>query len=291
MKEFVIISGKGGTGKTSLAASLAYLAGKEAIVADCDVDAANMHLLLGANHEDGQDFYSGKLASIDSDKCISCGICQENCHFRAIDAHKDIFKVNPLRCEGCGLCARLCPEQAIKEEDMLSGKYYISEVKTGTRMVHARLSIGASNSGKLVARVKNLAREEAERSGKELIIIDGSPGIGCPVISSLSGAYRAILVTEPSLSAFSDLKRIVQLTNNFNIPALAVLNKADLNLKLAQRIKAFLLEKETPLIGEIPYSESFSQAMIQGKTILEIEQGGIADKIRDVWNEILKTLN
>jgi len=208
MKEFVIISGKGGTGKTSLAASLAYLAGKEAIVADCDVDAANMHLLLGAGHDEGHDFYSGKMARIDEDKCISCGICEENCHFRAIDAHKGKYRVNPLRCEGCGLCARLCPEKAIHEEDMLSGQYYISDVKTGSSMVHARLAIGASNSGKLVAKVKNLAREEAERSGKELIIIDGSPGIGCPVISSLSGAYRAILVTEPSLSAFSDLKRM-----------------------------------------------------------------------------------
>lgn len=291
MKEFVVISGKGGTGKTSLTASLAYLAGKDAIVADCDVDAANMHLLLDADHEDVHDFYSGKLAVIDQDKCISCGICHEHCHFGAIEIHKDKFSVNPLRCEGCGLCARLCPEKAIREEDMLSGKYYISEVKTGSRMVHARLAIGASNSGKLVARVKNMAREEAERSGKELIIIDGSPGIGCPVISSLSGAYCAILVTEPSLSAFSDLKRIIQLTKNFNITALAVINKSDLNEELALKIKKYLISVGVRLIGEIPYSESFSQAMIQGKTIVETDQKDIADRISAVWKEILRILN
>ncbi len=291
MKEVVIISGKGGTGKTSITASFGFLAKDSIVMADCDVDAADMHLLLQADHAVINDFYSGEVAVIDSQKCSSCGICKKECRFNAIVIEDGNYSVNPLRCEGCGLCGHLCPEEAIQMEKVNSGEYYISGTRAGFTMVHARLAIGAANSGKMVARVKEQARKEAEKEGRSLILVDGSPGIGCPVISSLSGASHVILVTEPSYSGFSDLKRVVKLIENFHLPASCIINKSGLNRDISMKIKAFLEKNNIEILSEIPYSNCFSKAIIQGKTVVEIDEGEIAERITESWKRVLQLLN
>ena len=211
MKEIVVISGKGGTGKTSITASFAYLGGKDVVVADCDVDAADMHLLLEPDFKIRKIFIAANWLYINQDECIRCGKCAEICRFNAIPNINNQYIIDPLNCEGCGYCARICPTNAIINESRNVGKWYISDIKTGSIMVHAKLGIGADNSGKLVAKVKNEAKQIAEEKNKEIVIVDGSPGIGCPVVSSLSGANFVVLVTEPSVSGLHDLKRVYEL--------------------------------------------------------------------------------
>ncbi len=272
MKEIVVISGKGGTGKTSLTASFAYLGGEQLIVADCDVDAADMHLLLAPDFGNAEDFYSGELARIDPDLCIGCGMCRDVCRFGAVMESGELFAVDPLACEGCGYCARICPVDAIENSVQNVGALYTSSIRTGTAMVHARLHIGAENSGKLVARVKRDAKRLAEEQGKQAVLVDGSPGIGCPVVSSLTGASYVVLVTEPTVSGFHDLKRVYELVHTFRIPAGCIVNKADLNKSVAEQIGEFLEEHGIELLARIPYSERFTEAMTNGKTIVEFDR-------------------
>ncbi|HAH59815.1 MAG TPA: (4Fe-4S)-binding protein, partial [Bacteroidales bacterium] len=188
MKEIVIISGKGGTGKTSITASFAVLGGTNVVLADCDVDAADMHLLMQPDFGNEHDFYSGELAYIDQSNCTRCGLCRQICRFDAISVIDGEYVVAPIDCEGCGYCARVCPTKTIINKKLLAGKWYISNIKTGSQMVHARLETGADNSGKLVAKVKDEAKAIALGKRKDYILVDGSPGVGCPVVSSLSGA-------------------------------------------------------------------------------------------------------
>lgn len=286
MKEIVIISGKGGTGKTSITASFAYLGGKDIIVADCDVDAADMHLLMQPDREISEDFYSGFLAEIDQEKCIKCGKCSEICRWNAIPVIDNKYVVQPLDCEGCGYCALVCPRDAIAMNEQNVGKWYLSNVKTGTKMVHAKLGIGAENSGKLVAKVKNEAKAIAEREEKEIIIVDGSPGIGCPVVSSLSGASYVVLVTEPSVSGIHDLKRVYELVTKFGIKAGCIINKADINVNKTNDIHKFLEDEKIDFIASIPYDENFTKAMTMGKTIVEYDSGNIKQILEDSWKKI-----
>ncbi len=287
MKEIVVISGKGGTGKTSLTAAFAFLAGEDVILADCDVDAADMHLLMKPDVAKREDFYSGEMAHVIQENCTLCGKCQEICRFGAIKFEKDQYIVDKLSCEGCGYCARICPTKTIINEKPQVGEWYISNVRTGSQMVHARLNIGADNSGKLVAKVKNEARNLAESVNKNLILIDGSPGIGCPVVSSLSGASLVVLVTEPSISGLHDLKRVYQLVKTFNIKAGCIINKADINTQKSKEIKSFLKENNIQLITELPYTEEFTKAMTSGKTIVEIEEKELSELMLNAWNSIL----
>ncbi len=291
MKEIVVISGKGGTGKTSITASFGILAKESLVMADCDVDAADMHLLFQADHAVKNNFYSGETAVIDLLKCNDCGICKEECRFNAINTDKGYYHVEPLRCEGCGLCERLCPEKAINMEELLSGEYFISGTRVGCTLVHARLSIGAANSGKMVAMVKETARDIAEDHGKSMVLIDGSPGIGCPVISSLSGASLVVLVTEPSYSGFNDLKRVVELIENFHLQAACIINKSGLNDDISSQIRTYLDNHNIRLLCELPYSDSFSKAILEGKTVVELNDAIPEGLLRKSWNEILQMIN
>ncbi|OPX30118.1 MAG: (4Fe-4S)-binding protein [Candidatus Cloacimonas sp. 4484_143] len=288
MKEIVIISGKGGTGKTSVTASLAYLAGKSIIVADCDVDAADMHLLMKPVNDRKEDFFSGVLAEIDQDKCIKCGKCSNVCRWKAIPIVENKYVVQPLDCEGCGYCSLVCPTDAISMNEQNVGNWIISDVKTNTQMVHARLGIGAENSGKLVAKVKNEAKVLAEKSEKDFIVVDGSPGIGCPVVSSLSGANLVVLVTEPSVSGIHDVKRVYELVKKFGIKAGCIINKADINPDKVKEIHQFLETENIQLIAEIPYDENFTKAMTMGKTIVEYDPDGIGEILKNSWEKIRK---
>lgn len=286
MIEIVVISGKGGTGKTSITASLAILAGKEAVIADCDVDAADMHLLLAPDFDYREDFYSGQLGYINQENCIRCGRCAQVCRFDAIREIDRRFVVDPLSCEGCGYCARVCPTKTIENKERLAGEWYISNIKTDSVMVHARLKIGADNSGKLVAKVKNEAKELATESRKEFVIVDGSPGIGCPVVSSLSGANFVVFVVEPSVSGIHDLRRVHQVVKKFHINAGCIINKADLNMGKQEELMAFLIEEKIAHIASLPYDENFTKAMVEGKTIVEYDQGNLKELLAESWNKI-----
>jgi MinD superfamily P-loop ATPase len=286
MKEIVVISGKGGTGKTSITASFAVLGGSDVVVADCDVDAADMHLLLKPDFKFSEEFYSGEIAYIEPSKCIGCGKCAEVCRFDAISLINSQYFINPLSCEGCGYCSQVCPTSAIINKSRLSGKWFISNIKTGSKMVHARLDIGADNSGKLVAKVKNEAKKLASEKSKPFVLIDGSPGIGCPVVSSLSGANFVVLVVEPSVSGVHDLKRVYQVVKNFNIKAGCIINKANLNTEKQQEIKNFLVEENIVHLADLPYDENFTKAMVNGMTIVEYDQGELKNKLFQTLEKI-----
>ena len=286
MKEIVVISGKGGTGKTSITASFSFLGGSDIVTADCDVDAADMHLLMKPDFAFEEDFYSGKAAAVNQEKCTGCNICYDKCRFNAIDIKEGKYSVNTLNCEGCGYCALVCPSEAIAMEDQNVGKCYISGVKTGGQMVHARLKAGAENSGKLVAKVKNEARRIAEKTGSELVLVDGSPGIGCPVVSSLSGADFVVLVTEPTVSGLHDLKRVYLLVKKFGIKAGCIINKYDLNSAKADEIKDFLEAENIVHIADLPYDEDFTKAMTEGKTITEYNESSLKEILKSGWRKL-----
>ncbi len=282
MKEVVVISGKGGTGKTSIVASFAALA-KNKIMVDCDVDAADLHLILNPEIQKTTEFYSGKSAEIQPKLCIKCGRCIDVCRFDAIS--KD-FIVDEIKCEGCGTCYFQCPAQSIKFEQVKSGEWFVSNTRFGT-LIHARLGVAEENSGKLVSEIRNHARLIAHRNNNDLIIVDGSPGIGCPVIASISGAHLVVIVTEPTLSGIHDAQRVLELTRHFKIPASICINKYDLNLELTKQIEDFCREKNIELVGKIPYSKIFTQAMIKEQSIIENEPAGeVSNKIKNMWDKI-----
>lgn len=287
MKEIVIISGKGGTGKTSLTAAFTVLGGRNIVAADCDVDAADMHILLNPDHGRSEDFFSGELAHIDQDICTQCGKCAEVCRYNAISVINEQHYVEPLSCEGCGYCARVCPVNAITNINNHVGQWFESRIKTGSKMVHARMKVGAENSGKLVAKVKNEAKRIAEEEHKEIVLVDGSPGVGCPVVSSLSGASYVVFVTEPTVSGLHDLERVHELVNKFRIPSGCIINKADLNENKRSEIIAFLKRSHIDHISDLPYDENFTKAMTQGKTIVELENNNIDHILKNSWKKIL----
>ena len=291
MKELVVISGKGGTGKTSITASFGMIGAKDVVLADCDVDAADMHLLMQPDFAVAEDFYSGQVATIDQSNCINCGLCQDVCRFDAISVHNEQYIISSLDCEGCGYCARVCPTETIINKDLLAGQLYISNIKTGSQMVHARLGIGSDNSGKLVAKVKEEAKAIALKHQKDYIIVDGSPGIGCPVVSSLSGANFVVLVTEPSVSGLHDLKRVYELVKKFNIKAGCIINKADVNVDKQVKIKQFLADEGIEHLVDLPYDEDFTKAMTLGQTIVEYHSPSLTNLLEQAWEKIKQLTN
>ena len=286
MKEIVVISGKGGTGKTSITASFAVIGGTDVVVADCDVDAADMHLLMQPDFKVSEDFYSGKVAYINQVNCTQCGLCLDVCRFDAVSVHNGEHSISPLDCEGCGYCARVCPTETIVNNDLLSGQLYISTIKTGSQMVHARLGVGSDNSGKLVAKVKNEAKVIAVKEQKDYILVDGSPGVGCPVVSSLSGANFVVLVTEPSVSGIHDLKQVYELVKKFNIKAGCIINKADINKEKRTEIKHFLNDEGIEHLIDLPYDESFTKAMTLGQTIVEFDSNNPTTSLNETCKKI-----
>jgi len=285
MKELVVLSGKGGTGKTSIVGSLAALAGDK-ILADCDVDAADLHLLLEPVVRQKHEFWSGQVAVIDEEKCTQCGLCEELCHFEAI---KD-FRVDPASCEGCGFCYRICPVEAITMKENLSGHWFISDTRYGP-LVHARLGIAQENSGKLVALVRQKAREMAEGGGADFIISDGPPGIGCPVISSLSGAHMALLVTEPTLSGIHDLERVVGVCRHFGVPALVCINKYDINEENSRQIEDYCLEQKVEVAARIPFDNIVTEAMVKGLPVVQYDSDSpVSRQIKGLWRNIAERL-
>jgi MinD superfamily P-loop ATPase len=291
MKEIVVISGKGGTGKTSIVASFAALA-KNAVLADCDVDAADLHLILQPDIKQTHDFSGGKRASVITKKCIGCGKCEEVCNFDAVNknAADKTYIIDPIACEGCKVCVEFCPVNAIEFKDAVNGQWFISDTRFGP-MVHAKLGIAEENSGKLVSLIRKEAKRIAAKQNKELIIVDGSPGIGCPVIASITGADLVLVVTEPTLSGQHDLDRVVKLTGHFGIPTAVCINKYDINPKIAEAIEKRASEKNLIVTGKISYDAAVTKAQIAAKTIVEYSSDGLKEQVVSLWDSVLKMLD
>lgn len=285
MKELVIISGKGGTGKTTFTASFAALA-KQAVLADCDVDAADLHLLLHPRIRHREEFRSGVTAVVDQAICTHCGKCQEVCRF---DAVSDSHVIDNFACEGCSVCFHFCPVKAIEMQENVCGEWYISETRYGP-MAHARLGAAEENSGKLVALVRKQAKRVAEEQGKSLVLIDGPPGIGCPVISSIAGTSMVLVVTEPSLSGVHDLQRVAELTAHFNIPTCVCVNKYDINPQITDEIKTYCFTHNLNFIGKIPYDVTMVKALVQQQPVVEYSDGFVAETLKQIWQTIEQDL-
>ncbi|MDD3045628.1 MAG: ATP-binding protein [Candidatus Delongbacteria bacterium] len=286
MKEIVVISGKGGTGKTSVALSLACTGPEKIVLADCDVDASDLHLILKPKKISEDDFYSSDLAVIDYDRCTDCGKCSEVCRFSAIGNRDNKYYIDGLNCEGCGYCGHVCPVKAISMVKQKDGVLTVSDTRLGKRLFHAELGPGAENSGKLVAKVKNTAKKSVRENEYDYLLVDGSPGIGCPVISSLSGADLVVLVTETTLSGFSDLKRVVELVKKFRIRMGCVINKSDINDEICGDIRQYLQSENIELMSEIPYTEDFPRAISEGLSPAEYSVD-LKKEFERIWNKII----
>ena len=283
MKELVIISGKGGSGKTSLMAAFASLAA-DTLLCDADVDAADLHLLLRPDIQQTIDFSGGRISIIAQDRCSQCGYCREVCHFEAID---EDFVVDPVSCEGCGVCFDLCPEQAIDFPAVTNGQMFTSTTRFG-HLVHARLGIAEENSGKLVSHMRKEATSLAEQLGMSLILTDGPPGIGCPVIASITGATAVLIVAEATVSGLHDMERVADLTTHFNLPTMVCINKFDLNLTKTRDIEQMAAVKNMTICGKIPFDPLFTRAMVEAKTIFEYDPAArTCDLVQEMWNHIL----
>jgi len=291
MKQLVILSGKGGTGKTTVAAALAHLASQEMsiVLADADVDAANLELVLDPRKLEVGDFMGGKLAVIDLEKCTVCGACAEVCRFEAVVAGDRAYRVDALACEGCAACHYQCPAEAIQMVEQQAGQWFHSDTRFGP-LFHARLFAGQENSGKLVTLVKQQGRLLALDTGAELLVVDGPPGIGCPVISASAGADMAHHVVEPTVSGVHDLERIMGTTDHFGVPSLVAINKADLNLARSEEIVAFCTEQGVEVVGRIPYDTVVTEAMVQGLPVTDYADGTVTRALEEMWSRIRERL-
>jgi len=285
MEQIVIISGKGGTGKTVITGAFAALA-KDKVMADCDVDAADLHLLLDPEIKESHVFKSGFTAFTHLEKCTGCGICRDVCRF---DAIRDDFTIDPVSCEGCAFCSLACPLEAIEMRENVSGNWFVSETRFGP-LVHARLGIAEENSGKLVSLVRQKAKEIAEQRNYRWVIIDGSPGTGCPVIASITGVDCAIIVIEPTLSGLHDAERVVDVTTHFNVPTKVIINKYDLNYEITGKIEAWFVDKGIPVLGRVIFDKSVVEAVVNSKTVMEYSNMKVRDALGDIWEKLGKNL-
>jgi MinD superfamily P-loop ATPase len=286
VNEIVILSGKGGTGKTSLTAAFAHLSSGH-VVCDLDVDAPDLHLLLRPQKNRSESFFSGHEAVILDDKCEDCGTCADVCQFDAISQYQGYLRVDPMKCEGCKVCVEMCPADAIDFPEKLCGEWYLSQSRFGP-MVHAQLFPGEENSGRLVALLRQQAKALAKAEGLEFILSDGPPGIGCPVISSLSGASLAVIVTEPTPSGLHDLERVTELCAHFGVPTGVIINKHDLNGSIARDIEIHCRGRGIALLGQLPHDPVITMAMISGEPITQFQADGFSMRVREIWKNILE---
>lgn len=289
MREIVIISGKGGAGKTSVTGAFAHLA-VNAILCDLDVDAPDLHLLLDPEHETEEHFRSGFEAIIDQDVCTGCGNCMEVCRFDAVIEKDGQFTVDPMQCEGCKVCVTLCPAQAIDFPQKHCGDWYVSTTRFGP-MVHAQLFPGEENSGRLVTVLKQKGREMAEEQGCDLVLCDGAPGIGCPVISSMAGTDLAVVVTEPTPSGLHDLKRVAELCDGFRTKVAVLVNKWDVNPDMTGEIESWCSDRGYTLVGRFPHDRAVVDSMLERKVVTEYADGPLADTLRTAWDKVLNLLD
>ena len=286
MKEVVVLSGKGGTGKTSVVGAFAALAGRK-VLSDCDVDAADLHLLLSPTPLEEHEFWSGQVAEIDSENCTQCGLCEEACRFDAIHC----LTVARVGCEGCGLCARICPAGAIEMKENCAGHWFVSDTRFGP-LVHAKLGIAQENSGKLVHLVRQKAKETAQHAGIEVTINDGPPGIGCAVISALSGASLACIVTEPSISGIHDMERVLAVCRHFSVPAVVCVNKFDINEEGTRQIEQYCADQSVDVVSRIPFDTKVTEAQVQGIPIVEYtDDERLVGPIERAWNVVAARLD
>ena len=288
MKEITVISGKGGTGKTTLTAALAAAA-TEIVLCDCDVDAADLHLIMNPEIRETHIFEGAWRAEIDLEACRDCGICSEVCRFEAISLdNNNRRRIDPFKCEGCRLCERLCRSGAIRSERSLDNLWFVSDTRRGT-MVHALMGPGEENSGKLVTRVRKKAREIALSQGCDYILNDGPPGTGCATIASVTGTDSVLLVIEPSITSLHDAERVIQLVEQFKIPIFALINKSTINPEMTSRITRVLKKYAVPSLGEIPFDKNIVKAMIKKQSILEyLPESAISKTIRSIWSQLSK---
>lgn len=287
MHEILIISGKGGTGKTSLAAAFAHLA-ERPVVCDLDVDAPDLHLLLAPKHRQVHEFWSGSEARIIPEKCTACGDCAQRCQFEAIEETARGYRVDPLRCEGCSVCVHFCPAEAIAFDEKMCGEWYLSDTDLGP-MVHAQLGPAEENSGRLVTLLRQEAKKLAQESDYDLILSDGPPGIGCPVISSLAQVSLAVIVTEPTPSGRHDLERVADLCRHFKVPAGIVVNKWDLSPELTETIEAMARRRDLVCFGRVDFDPAFTDAMVQRQAITTFEPQGLGKQVAAIWQNIIAT--
>ena len=284
--EIAVISGKGGTGKSSISAAFATLNGK-VVVADCDVDAANLYLLFNPSHEEEEVYIAGHKAVIDYSRCTNCQACIDYCRFDAISLRNDKVVISEISCDGCVLCSRICPENAIKMVPNDKSRMYSGSFRNG-KMVYGRLAPGEENSGKLVNMVREKAKQVAKENELETIILDGPPGIGCPVISTITGVDKVVIVTEPTISGLHDMQRTIGIVQKFNLGAYVIINKYDLNASMSARIKKWCKENNITITGQLPFDKNMVDAMVQGESITEYNSNlNISKKIKIIWNKIL----
>jgi MinD superfamily P-loop ATPase len=283
MKQIAFVSGKGGTGKSTLVSSLSILV-KDKMLADCDVDAPNLHILLNGDIVKQEDYFGAKEAVIDSSVCIKCGLCKRTCRFDAISEELEVL---PVKCEGCGACTLVCPVEAICLEEVKTGQTYVAKTDRGT-FSHALLDIGAEGSGKLVTEVrKNIYNY---KNNEKWVLIDGSPGIGCVVIASITGADAVVAVSEPTLSGLSDLKRVLSVAQHFQIPAFVCINKYDLNPEITAQIEEYCIGNGFPVIGKIPFDPTIVKALQQFKTPIEAGNEIVTEEIKKIWEQLMSKL-
>lgn len=282
MKELVILSGKGGTGKTSVTAAFASLA-ENMVLCDADVDAADLHLILKPEIEATHEFRGGNEAIINPDACTQCGQCIELCRF---DAVREDFVIDEIACEGCGVCVDLCPENAIDFPEALCGHWFQSQTRFGP-MVHARLGIAQENSGKLVALVRQEARKRAVNDNLSLILTDGPPGVGCPVTAAMTQADIILIIAEPTVSGCHDMERVIELADHFKLPAMVCINKHDINPEHTENIRSIAEDAKVPVVGEIPYDPVFTKAMIREQSVVEYQPNApVSRSIKDIWQAV-----
>ncbi len=285
VKQLAIVSGKGGTGKTTIAAAFASIA-RDKVLVDCDVDAADLHLLLRPRVLTQERYFGGRSPRVDLDKCTQCGLCTEVCRFQAIENRV----VDYVSCEGCGFCSHVCPEEAITMQEAFSGDWFVSDTPYGP-FVHARLGIGEENSGKLVTVVRKQAMELAKEKHSQLILIDGPPGIGCPVTASMTGVDLVLAITEPTISGIHDVERILKLAEHFKIPSTVCINKFDINLENTQHIASYCRKNSSRIIGKIPYEPKVVEALVNRKTVMDYPCNGVQDIVLNMWREVEAILN